>query len=216
MRIEGLNFENNCFKSKELGEFKQFLDKLEKGKTYKTSDGYRNLDRIEIYKDKDGYYAIKLVTFEASQNDILQLQLEKAKKIVQEALEGKDDDEKQEYAILYPRYQDFKDEHQFNQGDLVNQYGILYRCKKAHKKDYQALPQLLGEYWELVKNKPDKPKNPNLPKDKPPFYESDKTYKIGDYVLFGDKVYRRINKSGNDGSPFSDPKNWELIGKWEE
>lgn len=47
-------------------------------------------------------------------------------------------------------------------------------------------------------------------------YEADKTYKVGDYVLFGDKVYKRINKAGNDGSPFSDPKNWEIIGKWEE
>ena len=216
MRIEEMNFENDCFKSKELGEFKDILDKLECNKTYKTSDGYRNLDRIEIYKDKDGYYAIKLVTFEASQNDIMQLQLEKAKKIVQEALEGKDDDEKQEYAILYPRYQDFEDEHQFKQGDLVNQYGILYRCKMKHKKDYQTLPQLLGEYWELVKNKLDKPKNPNLPKEKPAFYEADKTYAIGDYVLFGDKVYQRINQKGNGGSPFSDPKNWQLIGKWED
>lgn len=206
MRIEGLNFENNCFKSKELGEFKQFLDKLEKGKTYKTSDGYKNLNRIEIFKDADGYYTIKLIMFEASEKDILELQLEIAKEIVQEALRNKDDDEKQKYALLYPDYQKTKEGHLFHKDDMYNQYGILYKCKKAHKKDYQALPQLLGEYWELVKNKP----------DKPGFYESDKTYSIGDYVLFGDKVYQRINQKGNGGSPFSDPQNWQLIGKWED
>ena len=216
MRIEEMNFENDCFKSKELGEFKDILDKLECNKTYKTSDGYRNLDRIEIYKDKDGYYAIKLVTFEASENDILKLQLEETKEIVQEALKNKDDDEKQKFALLYPDYQKTKEGYFFIAGDLFHQYGILYRCKKNHKKDYQMLPQLLGEYWELVKNKSDKPKNPNLPKEKPAFYEADKTYAIGDYVMFGDKVYQRINQKGNDGSPFSDPKNWQLIGKWED
>ena len=216
MKIEGLNVENNCFKSKELGEFKQFLDKLEKGKTYKISDGYKNLNRIEIFKDADGYYTIKLIMFEASEKDILELQLEIAKEIVQEALRNKDDDEKQEYAILYPRYQDFKDEHQFKQGDLVNQYGILYRCKMNHKKDYQTLPQLLGEFWEVVKNKKKKPRNPKLPLERPKYYDPDKNYLVGEYVMLGNKVYERVVERGNSGSPFSDPKHWKEIGEWED
>lgn len=198
-----------------LTDFKDILDSLSPKTVVETDLGYQYLDRLEISKE-DNKYTLKLVLFDATEEQALKATIEKAKPLVRESLKKMDDDTKQKYSAFYPNYRDDKDDYTYQVGDLRSQYGILYRCKKAHKKDYQALPQLLGEYWELVKNKPDKPKNPNLPKEKPAFYEADKTYQVGDYVIFGDKVYRRINQNGNSGSPFSDPKNWELIGKWEE
>ena len=210
-----MKIENKLIKRDSLSDFKEVLDELKPKTIIETGTGYQYIDRIEISKEEEKY-VLKLVLFEATDDQILKAQIEKAKPLVQDTLKKADDDTKQKYSAFYPNYRDDRDNYQYQVGDLRSQYGILYRCLKPHKKDYQALPQLLGEYWELVKNKPDKPKNPNLPKEKPGFYESDKTYKVGDYVLFGDKVYKRINKAGNDGSPFSDPKNWELIGKWEE
>lgn len=210
-----MKIENKLIKRDSLSDFKEVLDELKPKTIIETGTGYQYIDRIEISKEEEKY-VLKLVLFEATEEQILKAQIEKAKPLVQDTLKKADDDTKQKYSAFYPNYRDDKDGYTYQVGDLRSQYGILYRCLKAHKKDYQALPQLLGEYWELVKNKPDKPKNPNLPKEKPAFYEADKTYKVGDYVLFGDKVYKRINKTGNDGSPFSDPKNWELIGKWED
>lgn len=210
-----MKIENKLIKRDSLSDFKEVLDELKPKTIIETGTGYQYIDRIEISKEEEKY-VLKLVLFEATEEQILKAQIEKAKPLVQETLKKADDDTKQKYSAFYPNYRDDKDNYIYQVGDLRNQYGILYRCLKPHKKDYQSLPQLLGEYWELVKNKPDKPKNPNLPKEKPAFYEADKTYKVGDYVMFGDKVYRRINKSGNSGSPFSDPKNWELIGKWED
>lgn len=198
-----------------LTDFKDILDILSPKTVVETDLGYQYLDRIEISKE-DNKYTLKLVLFDATEEQALKATIEKAKPLVQDTLKKADDDTKQKYSAFYPNYRDDRDNYQYQVGDLRSQYGILYRCKKVHKKDYQALPQLLGEYWEIVKNKTDKPKNPNLPKEKPAFYEADKTYKVGDYVMFGDKVYRRINQNGNSGSPFSDPKNWELIGRWEE
>lgn len=210
-----MKIENKLIKRDSLSDFKEVLDELKPKTVIETDLGYQYLDRLEISKEEEKY-VLKLVLFEATEEQILKAQIEKAKPLVQETLKKADDDTKQKYSAFYPNYRDDKDDYIYQVGDLRNQYGILYRCLKPHKKDYQSLPQLLGEYWELVKNKPDKPKNPNLPKEKPAFYEADKTYAIGDYVLFGDKVYQRINQKGNDGSPFSDPKNWQLIGKWEE
>lgn len=210
-----MKIENKLIKRDSLSDFKEVLDELKPKTVIETDLGHQYLDRLEILKEEEKY-VLKLVLFEATEEQILKAQIEKAKPLVQDTLKKADDDTKQKYSAFYLNYRDDKDGYTYQVGDLRSQYGILYRCKKAHKKDYQALPQLLGEYWELVKNKPDKPKNPNLPKEKPAFYEADKTYKVGDYVMFGDKVYKRINKSGNDGSPFSDPKNWELIGRWEE
>ena len=210
-----MKIENKLIKRDSLSDFKEVLDELKPKTIIETGTGYQYIDRIEISKEEEKY-VLKLVLFEATDDQILKAQIEKAKPLVQDTLKKADDDTKQKYSVFYPNYRDDKDDYTYQVGDLRSQYGILYRCLKPHKKDYQALPQLLGEYWELVKNKPDKPKNPNLPKEKPAFYEADKTYKVGDYVMFGDKVYRRINKSGNSGSPFSDPKNWELIGKWED
>lgn len=210
-----MKIENKLIKRDSLSDFKEVLDELKPKTVIETDLGYQYLDRIEISKEEEKY-VLKLVLFEATEEQILKAQIEKAKPLVQDTLKKADDDTKQKYSAFYPNYRDDKDDYIYQVGDLRNQYGILYRCLKPHKKDYQALLQLLGEYWEFVKNKSDKPKNPNLPKDKPPFYEADKTYKVGDYVMFGDKVYRRINQNGNSGSPFSDPKNWELIGKWEE
>lgn len=210
-----MKIENKLIKCDSLSDFKEVLDELKPKTVVETGTGYQYLDRIEISKE-DTDYVLKLVMFEATEEQILKAQIEKAKPLVQDTLKKADDDTKQKYSSFYPNYKDDKDDYIYQVGDLRSQYGILYRCLKAHKKDYQALPQLLGEYWELVKNKPDKPKKPNLPKEKPAFYESDKTYAIGDYVLFGDKVYQRINQKGNGGSPFSDPQNWQLIGKWED
>lgn len=207
-----MKIENKLIKRDSLSDFKEVLDELKPKTVVETGTGYQYLDRIEISKE-DTDYVLKLVMFEATEEQILKAQIEKAKPLVQDTLKKADDDTKQKYSAFYPNYRDDKDDYTYQVGDLRSQYGILYRCLKAHKKDYQALPQLLGEYWELVKNKSN---NPNLPKEKPAFYEADKTYKVGDYVMFGDKVYRRINQNGNSGSPFSDPKNWELIGKWEE
>ena len=210
-----MKIENKLIKRDSLSDFKEVLDELKPKTVIETDLGHQYLDRLEILKEEEKY-VLKLVLFEATEEQILKAQIEKAKPLVQDTLKKADDDTKQKYSAFYLNYRDDKDGYTYQVGDLRSQYGILYRCKKAHKKDYQALPQLLGEYWELVKNKPDKPKNPNLPKEKPAFYETDKTYKVGDYVMFGDKVYRRINQNGNSGSPFSDPKNWELIGRWEE
>lgn len=210
-----MKIENKLIKRDSLSDFKEVLDELKPKTIIETGTGYQYIDRIEISKEEEKY-VLKLVLFEATDDQILKAQIEKAKPLVQDTLKKADDDTKQKYSAFYPNYRDDKGDHMYQVGDLRSQYGILYRCLKAHKKDYQALPQLLGEYWELVKNKPDKPKNPNLPKDKPSFYEADKTYKVGDYVMFGDKVYKRINKPGNSGSPFSDQKNWEIVGKWEE
>lgn len=210
-----MKIENKLIKRDSLSDFKEVLDELKPKTVIETDLGYQYLDRLEISKEEEKY-VLKLVLFEATEEQILKAQIEKAKPLVQDTLKKADDDTKQKYSAFYPNYRDDKDDYMYQVGDLRSQYGILYRCLKPHKKDYQALPQLLGEYWELVKNKPDKPKNPNLPKEKPAFYEADKTYKVGDYVMFGDKVYKRINISGNSGSPFSDPQNWQLIGKWEE
>lgn len=207
-----MKIENKLIKRDSLSDFKEVLDELKPKTVVETGTGYQYLDRIEISKE-DTDYVLKLVMFEATEEQILKAQIEKAKPLVQDTLKKADDDTKQKYSAFYLNYRDDKDGYTYQVGDLRSQYGILYRCLKAHKKDYQALPQLLGEYWELVKNKSN---NPNLPKEKPAFYEADKTYKVGDYVMFGDKVYRRINQNGNSGSPFSDPKNWELIGKWED
>ena len=215
MKINGINFDGNVVKVQSLIELEKILDALKTRSTVETDMGYKYLDRMEIYKEGE-QYCLRLVIFDLSEEQRLAFVLDRAKPLVQETLKKADDDTKQKYSAFYPNYRDDKDDYQYQIGDLRSQYGILYRCKKVHKKDYQALPQLLGEYWEIVKNKPDKPKNPNLPKEKPAFYEADKTYKVGDYVLFGDKVYKRINKTGNDGSPFSDPRNWEIVGKWEE
>ncbi|QRG86366.1 hypothetical protein [Bulleidia sp. zg-1006] len=202
---EKIEIQGTTIKRDSLTEFKDILDSLSPKTVVETDLGYQYLDRIEISKE-DKQYVLKLVLFDATEEQALKATIEKAKPLVQETLEKMDDDTKQKYSAFYPNYREDKDDYTYRVGDLRSQYGILYRCLKAHKKDYQALPQLLGEYWELVKNKP----------NKPPFYEADKSYKVGDYVLFGDKVYKRINKNGNDGSPFSDPKNWEEIGKWEE
>ena len=207
-----MKIENKLIKRDSLSDFKEVLDELKPKTIIETGTGYQYIDRIEISKEEEKY-VLKLVLFEATDDQILKAQIEKAKPLVQDTLKKADDDTKQKYSVFYLNYRDDKDGYTYQVGDLRSQYGILYRCLKAHKKDYQALPQLLGEYWELVKNKSN---NPNLPKEKPAFYEADKTYKVGDYVMFGDKVYRRINQNGNSGSPFSDPKNWELIGKWEE
>ena len=216
MKINGkIEIQDMKMKQPHLADFENILNELQPKTVVETDLGYQYLDRIEISK-KDTDYVLKLVMFEATEEQALKATIEKAKPLVQDTLKKADDDTKQKYSAFYPNYRDDRDNYQYQVGDLRSQYGILYRCKKAHKKDYQALPQLLGEYWELVKNKSDKPKNPNLPKEKPAFYEADKTYKVGNYVLFGDKVYQRINQNGNNGSPFSDPKNWELIGKWEE
>lgn len=216
MKINGkIEVKGTTIKRDSLTDFKDILDSLSPKTVVETDLGYQYLDRIEISKE-DGKYTLKLVMFDATEEQALKATIEKAKPLVRESLKKMDDDTKQKYSVFYPNYRDDKDDYTYQVGDLRSQYGILYRCKKNHKKDYQMLPQLLGEYWELVKNKPDKPKNPNLPKEKPAFYEADKTYAIGDYVMFGDKVYQRINQKGNDGSPFSDPKNWQLIGKWED
>lgn len=216
MKINGkIEIQDMKMKRSHLADFENILNELQPKAVIETDLGYQYLDRLEISKEEEKY-VLKLVLFEAAEEQILKAQIEKAKPLVQESLKKMDDDTKQKYSAFYPNYRDDKDDYTYQVGDLRSQYGLLYRCKKVHKKDYQALPQLLGEYWELVKNKPDKPKNPNLPKEKPAFYEADKTYKVGDYVLFGDKVYQRINQKGNGGSPFSDPKNWQLIGKWED
>ena len=181
-----MKIENKLIKRDSLSDFKEVLDELKPKTVIETDLGYQYLDRLEISKEEEKY-VLKLVLFEATEEQILKAQIEKAKPLVQDTLKKADDDTKQKYSAFYPNYRDDKDGYTYQVGDLRSQYGILYRCLKAHKKDYQALPQLLGEYWELVKNKPDKPKNPNLPKEKPAFYEADKTYAIGDYVLFGDK-----------------------------
>ena len=216
MKINGkIEVKGTTIQRDSLTDFKDILDSLSPKTVVETNLGYQYLDRLEISKE-DNKYTLKLVLFDATEEQALKATIEKAKPLVRESLKKMDDDTKQKYSAFYLNYRDDKDNYIYQVGDLRSQYGILYRCKKAHKKDYQALPQLLGEYWELVKNKTDKPKNPNLPKEKPGFYESDKTYAIGDYVLFGDKVYQRINQKGNGGSPFSDPQNWQLIGKWED
>ena len=193
MKINGkIEIQDMKMKRPHLADFENILNELNPKTVVETDLGYQYLDRIEISK-KDTDYVLKLVLFDATEEQALKATIEKAKPLVQETLKKADDNTKQKYSAFYPNYRDDKDDYIYQVGDLRSQYGLLYRCKKAHKKDYQALPQLLGEYWEL-----------------------DKTYAIGDYVLFGDKVYQRINQNGNDGSPFSDPKNWELIGKWEE
>lgn len=215
MEINGIDLGDGIIRKRSINDFENILGKISTPKIVDTDKGYKYLDHFEISKE-EGQYILKLVLYEVTQEQKLSMVLDKAKPLLKESLDKADDDTKQKYAILYQNYRDDKGDHMYQVGDLRSQYGILYRCKKAHKKDYQALPQLLGEYWELVKNKPDKPKNPNLPKEKPAFFEADKTYKVGDYVMFGDKVYQRINQKGSGGSPFSDPKNWQLIGKWED
>lgn len=100
--------------------------------------------------------------------------------------------------------------------DVINHLGIIYKCKKEHISDYEYIPSISSEYWEVVKAKSEKPRNPLLPKEKPQFYESDKTYNKGDYVMSGNKVYQRIAERGNDGSPLLRQSDWKELGEWED
>ena len=139
-----MKIENRLIKRDSLSDFKEVLDELKPKTVIETDLGYQYLDRLEISKEEEKY-VLKLVLFEATEEQILKAQIEKAKPLVQETLKKADDDTKQKYSAFYPNYRDDKDDYIYQVGDLRNQYGILYRCLKPHKKDCQTLPQLLGE-----------------------------------------------------------------------
>lgn len=110
---------------------------------------------------------------------------------------------------VYPQYNAERKEKYLN-GELVEQHGVLYRCKKEHKADYQTMPNLdnTNEYWEKITGTGEVVK----PKEVYPFYQSETSYKLGDKVQYWGKNYEYIGRTKEAGKdPRTETKYWKEI-----
>lgn len=99
-------------------------------------------------------------------------------------------------------YDEFEIDKPYSVGDYVEHHEELYKCLKAHKGDYQLLPNLDTEHWKAVKGKAKQRE----------FYSRDKTYKKGDEVEYYRKPYVYINDKATAGKdPEKDSDYWRAI-----
>lgn len=109
---------------------------------------------------------------------------------------------------VYPQYNATRKEN-YTIGELVEQHGKLYKCKKEHKADYQNMPNLDdGTYWQEVTGTGEVVEKKKVY----PFYSSDVSYSTGDEVQRYGKNYKYIGRTKEAGKdPETEREYWELI-----
>lgn len=117
-------------------------------------------------------------------------------------------DELSKLVYVYPQYNATRKEN-YTIGELVEQHGKLYKCKKEHKADYQNMPNLDdGTYWQEVTGTGEVVEKKKVY----PFYSSDVSYSTGDEVQRYGKNYKYIGRTKEAGKdPETEREYWELI-----
>lgn len=124
-------------------------------------------------------------------------------------LDGMTKEEIAKVAYVFNPYSATRKE-KYLQGELVEQHGKLYKCKKDHKADYQNMPNLdtENEFWEEVTGTGEVVEK----KKERENYQHDKTYRLNDEVVYYRKPYKYINEKPEAGkNPERDSDYWKVI-----
>lgn len=158
---------------------------------------------------------IKLLGAENAKNLVeemehLKKRIDSNMKVTQDGikLDGMTKEEIAKVAYVYNPYNPNRKE-EYLVGEIVEQHGKLYKCKKKHKGDYGLMPNLDdGTYWVEINGNGEVV----IPKKKRQPYYSDTTYKLNDEVERYGKNYKYIGKTNEAGKdPETEKDFWELI-----